>query len=105
MSNDNISIILATIEEFKNDIKKHMNDKFKDVTDRQDKTNGSVARNVIQITRLRLWRSYIIGGIAVILFMLPLVGGVFIYFLNDLRSDLDERIVNVVETTDWEFYN
>jgi hypothetical protein len=50
-----------------------IDDGFKGVHDRQDKTNGHVSDNVTNISSLQNWRWYIIGCGSAVLFVIGLV--------------------------------
>lgn len=84
------------------------------IEDHVMETNGKVALNT-------KWRNYLIAGGSVILFLFPVMTGVFMYFMNDLRRDMgvditaqvqaheinyneefDSKVVDIIEKYDWE---
>jgi len=51
---------------------------FKGMHDRQDRTNGNIKDNTDNINKLRVWRGFIVGGLAVVTAtVIPLVIYIF----------------------------
>lgn len=58
-------------------------DGFKGIHKRQDTTNGQVAKHAEKISKLQQWRTFIMGGLAVVVaILLPIVLFILLNWLN-----------------------
>jgi len=83
-------------------------------------TNGCVGENRNNISKINLVVSRLTSGISVIIFLIPLITGIFVYFVKDLREDIgkdinntimiheksfnesfDDKVLGIIESHDW----
>lgn len=67
-------------------------------------TNGCVGENRKDITKTNLLLSRLTSGVAVIMFLVPILSGIFVYFLNDFKSDVGKEITIQIEANNHKFF-
>jgi hypothetical protein len=57
-----------------------------------------------RVKSLEIWKACILGGMSVILFLFPVVSAIFVYFIKDLREDMENRITSQIETNNNKYF-
>lgn len=66
---DSVDRVITLLETRLDDFKEMMLREFKDMKQRQDKTNGNVTSNSKDIIKLKIWRSWTVGFAACIILL------------------------------------
>ncbi len=75
----------------------NLNDKLDLIHAQTSKTNGSVGKAFDEINKLKQWRSYIMGGLAVITILLV---PILLFMANDFLSKPNIQAINTTIAND-----
>ena len=94
----------VTTELFENkfsDLKEFIAEKFETNKQEHDKIDVKVTATNGRVKKLEIWRAGLLGAWAVITIIFPFM---FIYFVNDIKRDIDNQITNAININNNRFF-